>query len=196
MSLTDRLKTGRSVRMMVDMAIRERTRQEILRQAMELFAEKGYSATSLQDIASAVGCSKATVLYHFNGKPAVVAAVLEPAAKLVAELVAEASQLPRAEAQARLITDFTELAVRFRGLLDVLTELMPTMDQLPEFQGLVADGAELTRLLAGTDDPREIAMAGYAIHGLLGECRAPIQRSDEELRDLAVTAMRRLLITP
>jgi AcrR family transcriptional regulator len=199
MSLTDRLKTGRSVRMMMGMAatpLRERTRQEILRRAMELFAEKGYAATSLQDIATAAGCSKATVLYHFNGKPAVVAAVLEPAAKLVAELVAEASQLPPAKAQARLITEFTEIAVRFRGLLDVLNDLMPTMDQLPEFQGLVAVGAELTRLLAGTDDPREIAMAGYAIQGLLGECRAPVQRTDEDLRDLAVTAMRRLLITP
>ena len=66
---------------------------------MELFTEKGYTATSLQDIATAVGCSKATVLYHFNGKPAVAAAVLEPAAKLVADLVAEAAQLPPAEAQ-------------------------------------------------------------------------------------------------
>ena len=176
--------------------LRERTRQEILRRAMELFAEKGYTATSLQDIATAVGCSKATVLYHFNGKPAVAAAVLEPAAKLVADLVAEAAQLPPAEAQARLITDFTELAVRFRGLLDVLNDVVPTMDQLPEFHGMVEVGTALTRLLAGTDDPLEIALAGYAIQGLLGECRAPVQRGDQELRDLAVTAMRRILITP
>lgn len=176
--------------------VRERTRREILRHAKELFAEKGYDATSLQDIATAVGCSKATVLYHFNGKPAVLAAVLEPAATLVAELVAEAAQLPPAAAQARVITEFTEITVRFRGLISVLNEVVPTMDQMPEFDAMVAVGTELNRLLAGTDDPREVALAGYAIHGLLGECRTPVQRTDDELRDLAVTAMRRLVVAP
>src|SRR5689334_19760997 len=67
---------------------RERTRHEIVRQAMRLFQDRGYGAVSLQDIASAAGCSKATVLYHFNGKPAVLAAVLEPAGADLAELVA------------------------------------------------------------------------------------------------------------
>jgi AcrR family transcriptional regulator len=184
---------------MADMAatpLRERTRHEILQQAMNLFAEKGYDATSLQDIATAAGCSKATVLYHFNGKPAVLAAVLEPPAGTVAALVAEAALLPPAEAQQRAITGFTELAVRFRGLISLLNDVMPTIGQMPEFDGMVAAGEDLARLLAGTDDPREVGLAGYAIHGLLGECRAPVQRTDDDLRVLCVTAMRRLLIAP
>ena len=176
--------------------VRERTRSEIRQHAMELFAEKGYDATSLQDIASVVGCSKATVLYHFNGKPAVLASVLEPAANLVAELVAEAGQLPPAAAQERVITGFTEIVVRFRGLISVLNDVVPKMDQMPEFHAMVEVGMVLTRLLAGSDDPRQLGLAGYAIQGLLGECHTPVQRTDDDLRDLAVTAMHRLLVAP
>jgi len=58
--------------MAVTTPARERTRHEIVRQAMNLFQAGGYNATSLQDIATAAGCSKATVLYHFSGKPAVL----------------------------------------------------------------------------------------------------------------------------
>jgi AcrR family transcriptional regulator len=176
--------------------VRERTRREIQQQAMALFAEKGYQATSLQEIATAAGCSKATVLYHFNGKPAVLAAVVEPAAAKVTTLVKEAAQLPPAEAQERAITGFVDLAVRFRGLLTVLNEVIPTMPQLPEFHAMVADGQRLAALLAGGDDPHRLGLAGFAIHGLLGECRSLHHRGDEELRDLCVAAMRRLLTEP
>jgi AcrR family transcriptional regulator len=173
--------------------VRERTRREIQQQAMALFAEKGYHATSLQDIASAAGCSKASVLYHFNGKPAVLAAVVEPSAATVAALVEEAAHLPPAEAQERAITGFVDLAVRFRGLVTVLNEVIPTMPEIPEFGPMVADGQNLVRLLAGSDDPRRLDLAGFAVNGVLGEFRSPLQRTDDDLRELCVTAMRRLL---
>ena len=95
--------------------VRERTRREIVGQAMVLFQSKGYSATSLQDIATAAGCSKATVLYHFNGKPAVLSAVLAPSRAALAELNAAAAKLPRAQAQELAVTRFVELAVEFRA---------------------------------------------------------------------------------
>ncbi|HEY0471329.1 MAG TPA: TetR/AcrR family transcriptional regulator [Kribbella sp.] len=174
--------------------VRERTRREIQQQAMALFGEKGYQATSLQDIATAAGCSKATVLYHFNGKPAVLAAVVEPAAANVTALVDEASRLAPTQAQELAITGFVDLAVRFRGLLTVLNEVIPTMPQLPEFHAMVADGQRLAALLAGGDDPYRLGLAGFAISGLLGECRSPHHRSDDELRDICGAAMRRLLI--
>jgi AcrR family transcriptional regulator len=176
--------------------VRERTRREIEQQAMALFAEKGYQATSLQDIATAAGCSKATVLYHFNGKPAVLAAVVEPAAATVTALIEEATQLRPAEAQNRAITGFVDLAVRFRGLLAVLNEVVPTMPEIPEFGPMVADGQKLIRLLAGSDDPRRLDLAGFAVNGVLGEFRSPHQRADDELRQLCVTAVRRLLTGP
>lgn len=176
---------------------RERTRREIEQQAMALFASKGYSATSLQDIATAAGCSKATVLYHFNGKPAVLAAVLAPSRAALREVVEEAAQLPPVQAQELAIRRFSELAVTFRGLIAVLQDVLPTMGEMPEFAGLVADGLQLTAIMAGTaDDQLELDVATFAINGLLGECRHPGNRSDEELRELCHTALRRLLRPP
>ena len=196
-NLTDRLKTGRSVRMMVDMAVttpaRERTRHEIVRRAMDLFQDRGYNATSLQDIATAAGCSKATVLYHFSGKPAVLSAVLEPAAADVAGLVAAAATMSRSEAQDFAIQRFTDLAVEYRGVIDVIQDILPVIDQHPEFAELIADGLKMTGYLAGSDDQLEKDLAGFAINGLFGECRHPGERTDADLRTLCDTALRRLL---
>ncbi|MGW1342250.1 TetR/AcrR family transcriptional regulator [Kribbella sp. NPDC002412] len=179
--------------MAVTTPARERTRHEIVRQAMDLFQAKGYNATSLQDIATAAGCSKATVLYHFNGKPAVLAAVLEPAAADLAALIRTVDQLPRAEAQEVAIRQFTDLAVVHRGVIDVIQDILPVIDQHPEFAGLIADGIKLTEYLAGSDDQLERDLAGFAINGLLGECRHPGERTDDELRQLCDLALRRLL---
>jgi AcrR family transcriptional regulator len=197
--LTDRLKTGRLDRIVVRMAVtplRERTRREIEQQAIVLFSEKGYQATSLQDIATAVGCSKATVLYHFNGKPAVLAAVLEQPASLVAALIEEMEQLAPAEARERTIVGFVELGVRYRGLLNLLNDVIPTFKEIPEFDGLVEVGSKLARLLAGNDEPQQLALAEFAIHGLLGACRAQDHFTDDALRELGITALRRLTVPP
>ncbi len=45
------------------------SRERILRAATELFAERGYEATSTRSIAESVGLNIATVAYHVGGKP-------------------------------------------------------------------------------------------------------------------------------
>ncbi|ONI78209.1 TetR family transcriptional regulator [Kribbella sp. ALI-6-A] len=173
---------------------RERTRREIVQQAMTLFANDGYNATSLQDIATAAGCSKATVLYHFNGKAAVLAAVLAPSQQALKDLVAEADALPPEQRQEAAIVGFARLAVEFRGLIAVLQDVLMVLDEMPEFDELVADGIKLTELMAGQGADRlELDIAKFAVNGLLGECRHPGERTDAELLDLCETAMRRLL---
>lgn len=52
-------------------------RREILEAALALIAERGYSASSLQEIADAVGISKAGVLHYFDSREALIAAVLQ-----------------------------------------------------------------------------------------------------------------------
>jgi AcrR family transcriptional regulator len=44
------------------------TREKILNQALDLFAEKGYHATSMREIAKAVGIKGSSIYYHFSGK--------------------------------------------------------------------------------------------------------------------------------
>jgi AcrR family transcriptional regulator len=54
----------------------EARRAEILRTALEAFAERGFQGSSLRDIADAVGLSPAGILHHFATKEALLAAVL------------------------------------------------------------------------------------------------------------------------
>ena len=52
------------------------TRQNIMDTARRLFAERGYNAVSIQDIADALGISKGNLTYHFKRKEQIVEALL------------------------------------------------------------------------------------------------------------------------
>lgn len=54
-------------------------RRAILEKATELFAERGFAGASIQDIADSAQTHKTTVLYHFETKDALYAAVLAEA---------------------------------------------------------------------------------------------------------------------
>src|SRR3954453_5133934 len=51
----------------------QQTREEILRAARRLFAERGYTRTSVRDVADAAGVSPQTVYDSIGSKPALVA---------------------------------------------------------------------------------------------------------------------------
>lgn len=52
-------------------------RQEILRTAIEVFADNGYGSSSFREIAARAGLSETGLAHHFGGKTALLAAVLE-----------------------------------------------------------------------------------------------------------------------
>jgi AcrR family transcriptional regulator len=54
------------------------TRVRILRAALSEFSARGFRATSIQAIATRVGISKAAVLYHFESKDEILAALTAP----------------------------------------------------------------------------------------------------------------------
>ena len=54
----------------------ERTRTAILKAAEAVFAEKGYAAARLEDVAQHVGIRRASMVYYFRDKRAVYEAVL------------------------------------------------------------------------------------------------------------------------
>ncbi len=51
--------------------------QELLKAALDLFAEKGYSATRLEDVAIRAGVTKGTLYIYFENKAALFRAVVE-----------------------------------------------------------------------------------------------------------------------
>lgn len=74
---------------------RETTRGAILAAANALFAGRGFSATSVDDIARAAGVAKGAVYHHFPSKEAVFEAVFEAAShSLVGPVIAAAMTAP------------------------------------------------------------------------------------------------------
>jgi len=67
----------------------ERTREAILDAAEQLFAERGYESTSLQDVGSMAGVSRATPGYFFGSKADLYRAVLARCFASVREAVRE-----------------------------------------------------------------------------------------------------------
>jgi AcrR family transcriptional regulator len=53
------------------------SRREILRTAARLFQERGYDATSMQDIASALSLSKAALYHHFESKDEILFEIMD-----------------------------------------------------------------------------------------------------------------------
>lgn len=63
------------------MAQKGKTKQEILDAALELFSSQGYEATSISQLAEAVGIRKASLYSHFESKQAVLDALVDEVLK-------------------------------------------------------------------------------------------------------------------
>ncbi len=59
------------------------TREGILEAAARIFSEKGFHATSMQDIADAVQLQKASLYHHFSSKQEILAEILDLALDLI-----------------------------------------------------------------------------------------------------------------
>ena len=58
------------------------TKQKILECATDLFAEKGYTETSIRELAAAVGLKEASIYNHFLSKNAILESILEEYSEL------------------------------------------------------------------------------------------------------------------
>jgi AcrR family transcriptional regulator len=182
--------------------VRERTRHDIIAQAIRLFTEKGYDSTSLQDIASAVGCSKAAVLYHFPNKSAVYTAAVSPATEAIGELAERLARLtPGPETIRARIAGLADLATRFRALGALLPETMPRRGSHSELDELFQRAQALPGLLLDPADPNSPAMVAFALAGMAAFCRDPgylnddpEQPPDETLREDLTCALTRILL--
>ena len=70
-------------------------REKILRAAAKTFAERGYSATTLSDIAAAAGTQAGSLYYHFDSRDDITREVLKGSMTMVMDQVREAwARLP------------------------------------------------------------------------------------------------------
>lgn len=71
-------------------------RESILRAAAVAFAEQGFAATSMEDVAAAAGITKLIVYRHFDSKEALYDAVLERVSERLSEEILEGVKDARA----------------------------------------------------------------------------------------------------
>ncbi|OPC78953.1 hypothetical protein B4N89_33095 [Embleya scabrispora] len=97
------------------------TRRRVRDAALTLFAERTYGATRLQDIADAMGVTKAALYYYFHTKEEILTDLVEPAVEELEAILDRAEGHDFSPAATRdLLVAMGELYARDRRLLTVL----------------------------------------------------------------------------
>ena len=71
----------------------ESRREELLKAAATLFAERGYASTSMGDVAAAVGVTQQALLYYFGNKAGLLHAVIDQRDGISLEFAKELAEL-------------------------------------------------------------------------------------------------------
>lgn len=163
----------------------QQTRQAVLDTARRLFAERGYDATSLQEIADALGVRKANVYYYFRTKSALLEELLRALTAPLAQLLDEVAALPDPAARARrLAAGYAKVVVHaYRGL-GPLNLGDPGLQREPAAARLIgALGERALRLLFGEAPTVDQRAACWLILDLGPVLRRLDELSDAELAD-------------
>jgi AcrR family transcriptional regulator len=158
-------------------ARRQLVTQELVDRAAELFAEKGYRGTTLQDIADALGMSRPGLYRYVSSKEdvlaALVAGVTENTAATLADIREHSSLGPLdrlEEAVRRLASGIARNPLSFRVLVLSEPDLPPAIaprhrrarrEVLRHLEALVRDAAE-----AGALRPVDERVVSFSILGM------------------------------
>jgi AcrR family transcriptional regulator len=152
------------------------TRTRILEEAARLFTEKGYEATSVQDLAEALGLSKAALYHHFRSKEEVL---YEISVIALEGLLREGEKALEEEDPKRALLIFMETHARyleenfpfFATMLQGLSSLSPERREATvalrdrheaNLRAILRRGIE-----AGAFRPVDVALAGRAVLSML-----------------------------
>jgi len=105
----------------VTRSFRQQADEQILDRAAALFARQGFAKTSVQDVADAVGLSKAGLLHHFPTKDALHAAVLAQSTHLGDQVVEQVAHLPAGpDRDRRAVEAMVDVALAHPGMVALL----------------------------------------------------------------------------
>ncbi|MFI5931241.1 TetR/AcrR family transcriptional regulator [Actinoplanes sp. NPDC051494] len=101
------------------------TRNRLYQAAVELIAEKGFSATSVDDIAQRARVAKGTIYYNFGSKTMLFEGLLKHGIDLLTEAFREAVEgLPPQEAVAALVRAELEYIRKYQAFAQLLLSEM------------------------------------------------------------------------
>jgi len=179
-------------------------RERILEEAVKLIYQRGFTATTLDDIAAELGVTKPFIYTHFRSKTDLLAALCTPTIELSLDAVTRAAKgpgLPR-DRLYRAIVDFTQvvlsrqanIAIYFReekhlspNALNEINTLRKKFDRV--LSKLLSEG-----IAAGEFDIKDVSLTALAIGGMISwaytwhrpEGRLALDDMCERMADLAL----------
>ncbi len=173
------------------------TAHKILAVAGDLFLRKGFADTSVEDIATAAGISRASLFNHYRGKPAIVSALAADMEPRLLQLLRHYLDKPLSTAQR--LQQLFEYAARILAQTAPLTRILfvhgsdgagyPTLEA--EFGHLISAGVLQGDVRADLPQPQLAEMVYLAfVASLLGWC----QRADAEPRQVLAERVRGLVL--
>jgi AcrR family transcriptional regulator len=173
----------------------EDTRADLLDAASELFAEIGFRATSIAEVAKLAGYSKATVLYHFSSKERLIVAWADDLLQSLSELDKSISAATSPDAaQDVAVRGFARLAIDHKNKVHLLQAEIPFLLANSGMADLAdAEGRLRRALCAGDQSPHAVGAAYVVIAGVAATAsRIPLDDPDEAAELLSAIAFRTL----
>ena len=141
-----------------------KTKRQIFETSMKLFAEKGYDATSIEEITSVVGVAKGTLYYHFSSKEEIFNFLIEEGMKLLKNSIAikTAKSKTSIEKLKAVVLIQIKVIVKYEDLITILLSQIwgkePRNIRCKEYvfeyikmiEGIVSEGIEKGEII-GTD---------------------------------------------
>jgi AcrR family transcriptional regulator len=179
-------------------------RERIVEEAVKLFYERGFTGTTLDDIAAELGVTKPFIYTHFRSKTDLLAALCTPTIELSLDAVTHAAKGAGSPTDRlhRAIVDFTQvvllrqanIAIYFREEKNLSPEALAEINTLRKkfdrvLSKLLADG-----VTAGEFDVKDVSLAALAIGGMISwaytwhrpEGRLALQDMCERMASLAL----------
>ncbi|WP_139837446.1 multidrug efflux transporter transcriptional repressor AcrR [Xenorhabdus beddingii] len=173
----------------------QQTRQQIIEAAIKVFSERGVSATSLSDIATAAGVTRGAIYWHFKNKTDLLSVVCKMPARKIDEL--------EKEYQAKYPNN---PLIALRSLLISMLRMMMDDFQIRQLLEIFFHKCEFVGEMSSlAEEIREICISDYQkIEKMLSDCiqsgelpyELDLRRAAIMLRSLMTGLMENWLFSP
>jgi len=159
------------------------TKSKVMEAALRIFAERGYAAASVRDIAALAGVTKPVVYYHFGSKAGLYQALLDQCLDASLDALKQAAQGPTVREQ--LVRFISAMVTLSQSSTDRIRVVVQTYSTAP---GQIPENINFReRLTERFDWLRGIVQAGID--------RGEIQAKDPELVALSIMGQTHFLMT-
>lgn len=152
-----------------------KTKRKIFETSMKLFAEKGYDATSIEEITATVGVAKGTLYYHFASKEEIFNFLVEEGIKLLQNSIdIKTSKLTNYIDKIKAIVLIEiKIVLKYEDIITILLSQFygkearnqkcqkHIYEYISKIEGIVKEGIEQRQIKQG--DPKAIASEIYGL---------------------------------